>query len=63
MVGQSNEDGVGLMKARQDLYWQWAEETNFAAYGDTPLEWYVVLLVECVVIEEWAGELVVHWFF
>ena len=36
------------MKARQDLYWQWAEETNFAAYGDTPLEWYVVLLVECV---------------
>lgn len=35
------------MKARQDLYWQWAEETNFAAYGETPPEWYVVLLVEC----------------
>ena len=35
------------MKARQDLYWQWAEATNFAAYGDMPPKGYVVLLIEC----------------
>ena len=34
------------MPVRQDLYWVWAEKTNYASYGVVAPGWYIQVLVE-----------------